>query len=76
MNEGNPSHNRSQNSAHEEVQEGVFTSYFDLRSIIVSQKTLTILLELLKIPAIYDDVYRETQHYLGQCIAATFVFIS
>ena len=41
---------RSGISAHEDANDGVFTNYLDLRSFIVTEKTIGQLLELLSVP--------------------------
>ena len=45
-------YNRSYVSAHEDAIDGVFTNYVDLRSFIVHEKTIALLLELLDIPKV------------------------
>ena len=43
---------RSWISAQEDAFDGVFTNYLDLRSFIVTEKTVTLLLDLLDVPKI------------------------
>ena len=66
---------RSRISAYDETQDGIFTNYVDLRAIIVSEKTITQLLDLLNIPAILIDGAWKTLEKIGQCIASSIVFL-
>lgn len=65
---------KSQKSGHEDVTEGIFTSYVDLRQFIVSEKTVSQLLEFLNCQAVYEERQKSTLSKLGQSIASAIVF--
>jgi len=53
MTEGNHTADKSQKSGHEDVTDGVYTSYSDLRQVIVTEKTVSQLLEFLNYPIVF-----------------------
>ena len=63
MQEG--AHDRSHISGYDEATDGIFTNYLDLRAVIVSEKTVSQLLDLLKVPAILADATPKTLEKIG-----------
>ena len=66
---------KSQKSCYDEVMDGVFTNYIELRSQIVSDKTVSILLDILNIPTLLSgNKWIRTLEKVGHCIAYSILY--
>ena len=66
---------RSRISAHEDAIDGIFTNYIDLRSFMVTEKTITQLLELLDTSCLMNEQIWSTLEKISQCVASAIAFL-
>ena len=72
---GEGANDRSHISGHDEASDGIFTNFIDLRQVIVTDKTIQMLLDLLHTQEVISHASSKTLEKMGQCIASAVAFL-
>lgn len=56
--------------------DGIFTNFVELRSFVVTEKTITQLRDLFECKNILDEQYATTLSKISQCIASAMIYTS